>query len=283
MFPGHPLFPLRPPAAPRLSTAEDELAPLLTEYESILASVHAKGAPRRFLEATHERPARRPHPAFSEQDLAAFLASLDAHLLPAALAGDPGMVRQARHFWEVRLHAFGTFLARFIEETRAETGWVIDPAANEPELRSLEQRIERALLARDRGHLAVFLGRHDVEVADLALALWASHADGWHHLAIARGARREAQALIGRLTAVEPPARPSSAPRRANVLEDRVERSPHACSSAPHEPHAGPSVRPYEAFLVHQSGDAARREHRRRGPIQRGRPGVPGATIDNRR
>jgi hypothetical protein len=120
---------------------------------------------------------------FSETALDLFFGSLDERLFPAALRGEPDAREDWSDFWASRASSAASVIRRFIEETKSATGRAIDPEADAAELFELEREIAAKLRPGDKRALRVFIGKLDVEVEDLAEALWQTHADAWFALA----------------------------------------------------------------------------------------------------
>jgi hypothetical protein len=221
--------PIPVPPKPPVFESDAKLKARSAALDQALKKVSQKGNPRRFAEpvSREKKTTKDPH-RFSEADLEAFIASLDAELLPSG--ADEGLKRVWTHFRAARFESFVTLFVRIIRETEARDGRRMDPTSDEPELTALEHSIDKTLLRADRHKLRSFIGRTGIELWELAYALWISHADGWYALATAPSALTAVATLLG-------------------GAQDGVERTRHD-AFGPAQPHRVPTPAPARGPVI---------------------------------
>lgn len=161
-------------------------------FRAFLGSIHAKPSPRRFVEPHRDPPPKRDQRCFSEADLEAFFRSLSPQLIPAALAQGEPLHHAWQRFWSAKSDSRAVFYARYIESHGKHEAQELDLS----ELVALDHALTKAMLALDRRGLRSFIGRRGVDLFDLCIALWTSHAQRWFELAEAPAVVVAARALL---------------------------------------------------------------------------------------
>jgi hypothetical protein len=171
-----PAPPAPGPKTERLTTKEEECGGVNASFAAHLQHVAPKGSPKRFEEHLRNEHGRSDGYELTEEDLDRFLRSLDHKLVPTSVGDDRVIRRHWRQFWSVRTTAWTSVLERIKSERKKKKDETRDYA-------NIERAIVRSFLRIDRQHLRAFVGKKNVDVDELALALWRSHSESWSKLA----------------------------------------------------------------------------------------------------